>query len=80
MKIFMITVKDKLVAAYKQLNIGDPLDQKNHVGPLIDKDAVKMYLDAIEKCKAEGGNFIVEGGVVSRSRLRKRLLCKTLYC
>jgi aldehyde dehydrogenase (NAD+) len=59
------TVKTKLVNAYKQLQIGDPLDQKNHVGPLIDKDAVKMYLDAIEKCKAEGGNFIVEGGVVS---------------
>ena len=56
--------KEKLVNAYKQLKIGDPLNEKNHVGPLIDKDAVKMYLDAIEKCKAEGGNFIVEGGVV----------------
>src|SRR5690606_809164 len=30
--------KKKLVAAYKQLNIGDPLNEKNHVGPLIDKD------------------------------------------
>lgn len=58
-------VKAKLVAAYKQLNIGNPLDQKNHVGPLIDKDAVKMYLDSIEKCKAEGGKFIVEGGVLN---------------
>ncbi|MGH2554060.1 MAG: aldehyde dehydrogenase family protein, partial [Chitinophagaceae bacterium] len=55
-------VKDKLVAAYKQLRIGDPLDQNNHVGPLIDKDAVKMYLEAIEKCKAEGGIFVVDGG------------------
>ena len=54
----------KLVNAYKQLKIGNPLDQKNHVGPLIDKDAVKMYLDAIEKCKAEGGKFVVEGGVL----------------
>jgi aldehyde dehydrogenase (NAD+) len=59
------TVKTKLSNAYKQLRIGDPLDEKNHVGPLIDKDAVKMYLDAIEKCKAEGGNFIVEGAVLS---------------
>jgi len=59
------TVKNKLVSAYKQLRIGDPLDQKNHVGPLIDKDAVRMYLDSIEQCKAEGGNFIVEGGVLS---------------
>ena len=59
------TVKNKLVSAYKQLRIGDPLDQNNHVGPLIDKDAVNMYLDSIDKCKAEGGNFIVEGGVLS---------------
>lgn len=55
-------VKEKLVTAYKQLSIGDPLDEKNHVGPLIDKDAVALYLDSIEKCKKEGGNFIVEGG------------------
>ncbi len=56
--------KEKLVNAYRQLKIGNPLNEKNHVGPLIDKDAVKMYLDAIEKCKVEGGKFIVEGGVV----------------
>jgi aldehyde dehydrogenase (NAD+) len=57
-------VKEKLVAAYKQLRIGDPLDEKNHVGPLIDTDAVKMYLAAIEACKKEGGKFVVEGGVL----------------
>lgn len=57
-------VKNKLVSAYKQLSIGNPLDEKNHVGPLIDKDAVKMYENAIEACKAEGGKFIVEGGVL----------------
>ncbi len=56
--------KEKLVHAYGQLKIGNPLNEKNHVGPLIDKDAVKMYLDSIEKCKAEGGKFIVEGGVI----------------
>jgi len=56
--------KEKLINAYAQLKIGDPLNEKNHVGPLIDKDAVKMYSDAIEKCKAEGGKFIVEGGVL----------------
>jgi len=58
------TFKEKLVNAYKQLKIGNPLNEKNHVGPLIDIDAVKMYLIAIEKCKAEGGKFIVEGGVL----------------
>lgn len=58
------TVKDKLKAAYGQLKIGDPLDPTNHMGPLIDKDAVSLYLKAIEKCKAEGGRFIVEGGTL----------------
>ncbi|MET0635223.1 MAG: aldehyde dehydrogenase family protein [Chitinophagaceae bacterium] len=57
-------VKDRLVAAYGQLRIGDPLDQQNHVGPLIDTDAVKHYLEAIRICKEQGGNFIVEGGVL----------------
>lgn len=55
-------VKEKLVTAYKQLRIGNPLNENNHVGPLIDTDAVKMYLNAVEKCKAEGGKFIVEAG------------------
>lgn len=59
------SVRDKLVAAYKQLRIGDPLDQNNHVGPLIDKAAVQLYIDSIEACKKEGGKFVVEGGVLS---------------
>lgn len=58
------TVKEKLVNAYKQLKIGNPLDSANHVGPLIDKDAVKQYLQSNEACKAQGGNFIIEGGVL----------------
>lgn len=56
--------KNKLVTAYQQLRIGDPLDVNNHVGPLIDKGAVEGYLAAIEKCKREGGYFVVEGGVL----------------
>jgi aldehyde dehydrogenase (NAD+) len=59
--------KAKIVKAYQQLKIGDPLDEKNHVGPLIDKDAVQAYLDSIEKCKTEGGKFVVEGGVMEGS-------------
>lgn len=50
--------------AYGQLKIGNPLDSNNHVGPLIDKGAVQDYLNAIEKAKKEGGNIIVEGGVM----------------
>ena len=57
--------KTKLKAAYSQLRIGDPLDQNNHVGPLIDKDAVAKYKSAIDKCKQEGGQFLVEGGELS---------------
>ena len=58
-------VKDALVNAYKQVVIGNPLDESNHVGPVIAKDAVEMYKKALEQAKAEGGNVIVEGGVLT---------------
>ena len=58
------TVKERLLSAYSKLVIGNPLDEKNHVGPLIDQDAVNMYLKAIEKVKAEGGKEVVPGGVL----------------
>jgi len=58
-------VKSKLVSAYSQLKIGDPLNEKNHVGPLIDKQAVEIYLRAIDVCKKQGGQFVVEGGMIS---------------
>ncbi|WP_299005104.1 aldehyde dehydrogenase family protein [uncultured Tenacibaculum sp.] len=57
-------VRDAIVGAYGQIKIGNPLDENNHVGPLIDTDAVNTYLAAIEKAKAEGGNVLVEGGVL----------------
>ena len=59
------TVKDAIVKAYGQLRIGNPLDENNHVGPLIDTDAVDMYKEALKKVVAEGGNILVEGGVLS---------------
>lgn len=59
------TVKQKLKTAYGQLRIGNPLDQENHVGPLIDTDAVKRYSDAIASCRKEGGQFVVEGEVLT---------------
>lgn len=55
-------VKLKLTRAYPQLRIGDPLDENNHVGPLIDTQAVDQYLAAIEAVKTQGGTFLVEGG------------------
>jgi aldehyde dehydrogenase (NAD+) len=57
-------VKNNLTKAYMQLNIGNPLDENSHVGPLIDKNAVEVYLSAIEKAKVEGGNVLIEGGVL----------------
>jgi aldehyde dehydrogenase (NAD+) len=58
-------VKGKLQQAYNQLRIGNPLDQNNHVGPLIDKDAVGLYSQAIEDAKVQGGSVVVDGGVLS---------------
>ncbi len=58
-------VKNALVDAYAQLRIGNPLDENNHVGPLIDREAVGMYQSALEKVTNEGGNILVEGGILS---------------
>lgn len=57
--------KKKLVAAYKQLVIGDPLDEQSHVGPLIDQDAVAAYAHAIAEVKKAGGKTIVAGGILT---------------
>ena len=66
--MFSFPVTSKFVTSIAETNpllsIGNPLDEKNHIGPLIDKDAVNTYLSAIEKAKAEGGNVLVEGGVI----------------
>ena len=59
------SVKEKLASAYKQLSIGNPLDENNHVGPLIDTDAVDMYNSALTRVIEEGGNIVVEGGVLT---------------
>jgi aldehyde dehydrogenase (NAD+) len=58
-------VKDALVRAYAGLRIGDPLDEKNHVGPLIDKGTVQTFLNALQQLKKEGGNVLCGGEVLS---------------
>ena len=60
--------KNKLVNAYGQIKIGNPLNKDNHMGPLIDRGAVKMYLDAIEKINKEGGKEVVVGGELSGNK------------
>jgi aldehyde dehydrogenase (NAD+) len=57
-------VKSSLLKAYKSLNIGNPLVQKNHVGPLIDVDAVNMFSDALKQVKKEGGKIVYGGKVL----------------
>ena len=56
--------KDLLIKAYDQIKIGDPLDENNHMGPLIDTDAVRMYENAIENIKNEGGKTLIDGKVL----------------
>ena len=58
-------VKASLLKAYRSLKIGNPLDQKNHVGPLIDKDAVQLFSSALKQVKNEGGKIIQGGKVLS---------------
>jgi len=60
-------VRDRLVQAYGKLQIGNPLNPENHVGPLIDKAAVQAYTTAIEEAKKQGGTLLVPGGVLSGS-------------
>ncbi len=56
--------KAKLVKAYEQLRIGNPLDNSNHVGPLIDQDAVSMFTRALEEVKKDGGKLSYGGEVL----------------
>jgi aldehyde dehydrogenase (NAD+) len=59
------TFKNKLVKAYGQLRIGNPLDEKNHVGPLIDGDAVATFTHAVQAVQDEGGEVLIGGEVLS---------------
>jgi aldehyde dehydrogenase (NAD+) len=58
-------LRDRLLKIYPSLSIGNPLNEDNLVGPLIDKDAVGMFQSALEKAKSEGGNVLIGGEVLS---------------
>jgi len=58
-------VKESLIKAYQSLRIGNPLDEKNHMGPLIDKSAVELFVRALDEVKKEGGKVIYGGEVLS---------------
>ncbi|HOT96371.1 MAG TPA: aldehyde dehydrogenase family protein [bacterium] len=56
-------VKESLVKAYAGLRIGDPRDEKNHMGPLVDQEAVEIFLAALEQIKKQGGTILCGGEV-----------------
>jgi aldehyde dehydrogenase (NAD+) len=58
-------VKEALVKAYGTVKIGDPLSEKNHMGPLVDKTAVDTMQKALEQLKKEGGKVVYGGEVLS---------------
>lgn len=57
-------VKNRLRSSYAQLKIGDPLNESNHMGPLIDRDSVSQYLSAVAEVQKEGGRIVVDPGVL----------------
>jgi aldehyde dehydrogenase (NAD+) len=63
-------VSERLKKAYSQLVIGDPLDENNHVGPLIDEDAVQAYEKTLSAITEQGGEIIVEGGRIEGSYVK----------
>jgi aldehyde dehydrogenase (NAD+) len=74
------TVKSKLVSVYGQLRIGNPLDENNHVGPLIDQDAVAAYNNAIDKLKAEGGAVLCGAEVLQGDQYTSGCYVKPTIC
>lgn len=60
-------VKSSLVKAYESLRIGSPLDENNHVGPLIDRDAVARYRSAIDAAAETGGSILCGNEVLEGS-------------
>src|SRR2546426_1207960 len=59
-------VRKKLMAAYKSLAIGNPLDDKTVMGPLIDKNAVDLVQHSIQRLKDEGGEILYGGERLTR--------------
>jgi len=62
-------VKKMLVKTYNQLKTGNPINEKNHIGPLIDKDSMNEYFNTIEEVNKQGGSWIVEGGEIKIKEL-----------
>ncbi|MBO6516672.1 MAG: aldehyde dehydrogenase family protein [Bacteroidia bacterium] len=57
--------KNMLIEAYSQVKIGNPLDEENHMGPLIDTQAVEAYLNAVKEIEDQGGRIVTGGKVLT---------------
>ena len=64
-KSIISTLTDRILNAYRQVKIGDPLEDGTLMGPLVNQAAVESYLDAIEKVKIAGGEILCGGNVIS---------------
>ena len=56
----------RLLAAYAQVRIGDPLDKATLMGPLIDAGAVRRYLDSVAAAQSQGGELLCGGRALAR--------------
>ena len=74
------TVKEKVMKAYDQIKIGNPLDPTNHMGPLTDTLAVDMYSSALDKLVEQGGTIIREGGVLTGEGYESGCYVKPAIC
>lgn len=62
-----LTIKNRLIEIYSRLPIGNPLTNDVLVGPLIDKDAVKTFQNAIKQVQQEGGRLLTGGDLLTGS-------------
>jgi aldehyde dehydrogenase (NAD+) len=62
----MEELKERLVRAYGQVSIGDPLDRKTLMGPLIDQAAVERVAKAAEAVRKSGGEILCGGKILDR--------------
>ncbi len=70
----------KLIKAYKQIKIGNPLDEQMHMGPLIDQDAVNKYVNAIDQLKKSGGKVLFGGKVLKGDEYKSGCYVQPAIC
>jgi aldehyde dehydrogenase (NAD+) len=72
-------ILNKLLEAYKLIKVGDPMDSKNKMGPLIDIDAVNSMQDALKQCRVKGytihGGEVIEGCYVKPAIVEAKEQC-----